>query len=115
MVGSLVVFKLFEEILFVVVILVEIFDKVGVFKGVFNFVNGDGVGVGNFLFEYFKVCMMLFIGSGFIGFKIMEKVVKDFKKVLLEFGGKLLYIVLDDVDIKEVVKVIIGKVVNNIG
>lgn len=114
-VGSFVVLKLFEEILFVVIILVEIFDKVGVFKGVFNLVNGDGFGVGNFLSEYLKVRMMLFIGFGFIGLKIMEKVVKDFKKVFFELGGKLFYIVLDDVDVEEVVNVIMKKVVNNIG
>ena len=45
--GSPVVLKPSEETPFAAVILAEIFDKVGMPKGVFNLVNGDGEGVGN--------------------------------------------------------------------
>ncbi|WP_085056093.1 aldehyde dehydrogenase family protein [Staphylococcus aureus] len=100
---------------FAAVILAEIFDKVGVPKGVFNLVNGDGAGVGNPLSEHPKVRMMSFTGSGPTGSKIMEKAAKYFKKVSLELGGKSPYIVLDDVDIKEAAKATTGKVVNNTG
>lgn len=113
--GSPVVLKPSEETPFAAVILAEIFDKVGVPKGVFNLVNGDGAGVGNPLSEHPKVRMMSFTGSGPTGSKIMEKAAKDFKKVSLELGGKSPYIVLDDVDIKEVAKATTGKVVNNTG
>ena len=44
--GSPVVLKPSEETPFAAIILAEIFDKVGVPKGVFNLVNGDGEGVG---------------------------------------------------------------------
>ncbi|HDI0317187.1 TPA: aldehyde dehydrogenase family protein [Staphylococcus aureus] len=111
--GSPVVLKPSEETPFAAVILAEIFDKVGVPKGVFNLVNGDGVG--NPLSEHPKVRMMSFTGSGPTGSKIMEKAAKDFKKVSLELGGKSPYIVLDDVDIKEAAKATTGKVVNNTG
>ncbi|MDU1529844.1 MAG: aldehyde dehydrogenase family protein, partial [Staphylococcus warneri] len=113
--GSTVVLKPSEETPFAAVILAEIFDKVGVPKGVFNLVNGDGEGVGNPLSEHPKVRMMSFTGSGPTGSKIMEKAAKDFKKVSLELGGKSPYIVLDDVDIEEAAKATTGKVVNNTG
>ncbi|PKR15248.1 aldehyde dehydrogenase family protein, partial [Staphylococcus aureus] len=113
--GSPVVLKPSEETPFAAVILAEIFDKVGVPKGVFNLVNGDGAGVGNPLSEHPKVRMMSFTGSGPTGSKIMEKAAKYFKKVSLELGGKSPYIVLDDVDIKEAAKATTGKVVNNTG
>lgn len=113
--GSAVVLKPSEETPFAAVILAEIFDKVGVPKGVFNLVNGDGEGVGNPLSEHPKVRMMSFTGSGPTGSKIMEKAAKDFKKVSLELGGKSPYIVLDDVDIEEAAKATTGKVVNNTG
>ncbi|MCH4519486.1 aldehyde dehydrogenase family protein [Staphylococcus haemolyticus] len=113
--GSPVVLKPSEETPFAAVILAEIFDKVGVPKGVFNLVNGDGEGVGNPLSEHPKVRMMSFTGSGRTGSKIMEKASKDFKKISLELGGKSPYIVLDDVDVKEAAKATTGKVVNNTG
>lgn len=113
--GSPVVLKPSEETPFAAVILAEIFDKVGVPKGVFNLVNGDGAGVGNPLSEHPKVRMMSFTGSGPTGSKIMEKAATDFKKVSLELGGKSPYIVLEDVDIKEAAKATTGKVVNNTG
>ncbi|HCY0742026.1 TPA: aldehyde dehydrogenase family protein [Staphylococcus aureus] len=113
--GSPVVLKPSEETPFAAAILAEIFDKVGVPKGVFNLVNGDGAGVGNPLSEHPKVRMMSFTGSGPTGSKIMEKAAKDFKKVSLELDGKSPYIVLDDVDIKEAAKATTGKVVNNTG
>ena len=113
--GSPVVLKPSEETPFAAVILAEIFDKVGLPKGVFNLVNGDGEGVGNPLSEHPKVRMMSFTGSGRTGSKIMEKASKDFKKVSLELGGKSHYIVLDDVDVKEAAKATTGKVVNNTG
>lgn len=113
--GSTVVLKPSEETPFAAIILAEIFDEVGVPKGVFNLVNGDGEGVGNPLSDHPKVRMMSFTGSGPTGSKIMEKAAKDFKKVSLELGGKSPYIVLDDVDIEEAAKATTGKVVNNTG
>lgn len=76
--GSQLILKPSEETPFAAAILAEIFDKVGVPKGVFNLVNGDGAGVGNPLSEHPKVRMMSFTGSGPTGSKIMEKAAKDF-------------------------------------
>ena len=113
--GSTVVLKPSEETPFAAIILAEIFDKVGVPKGVFNLVNGDGSGVGNPLSEPPSVRMMSFTGSGPTGAKIMEKAAKKKKKVSLELGGKSPYIILDDVNIQEAARAAVMKVVNNTG
>lgn len=113
--GSTVVLKPSEETPFAAIILAEIFDKVGVPKGVFNLVNGDGSGVGNPLSEHPSVRMISFTGSGPTGAKIMEKAAKDFKKVSLELGGKSPYIILDGVNIQEAARAAVMKVVNNTG
>ncbi len=84
-----------EETPYAAIILAEIFDKVGVSKGVFNLVNGDGENVGNPLTEHPQVRMISFTGSGGVGAQIMAKASEDFKKVSLELGGKSPYIVLD--------------------
>ncbi|GEP84941.1 putative aldehyde dehydrogenase family protein [Staphylococcus piscifermentans] len=113
--GSPVVLKPSEMTPFAAIILAEIFDKVGVPKGVFNLVNGDGEGVGNPLSENPKVRMMSFTGSGPTGAKIMQKAAEDFKKVSLELGGKSPYIILDDSDIEGAAEAAVGKVYNNTG
>ncbi|MDW3805275.1 aldehyde dehydrogenase family protein [Staphylococcus saprophyticus] len=113
--GSPVVFKPSEETPFAAIILAEIFDKVGVPKGVFNLVNGDGQGVGNPLSEHPKVRMMSFTGYGPTGSSIMKKAAEDFKKVSLELGGKSPYIILDDADIDGAASAAANKVVFNTG
>lgn len=62
-----------------------------------------------------KVVMVSMIGSVFVGEKIMVIVVKNIIKVCLELGGKVLVIVMDDVDFELVVKVIVDLCVINSG
>src|SRR5699024_7276576 len=113
--GSTVVLKPSEETPFAAIILAEIFDKVGVPQGVFNLVNGDGMGVGNPLSEHPLVRMVSFTGSGNTGSKIMEKASADFKKVSLELGGKSPFIILDDADLEAAADAAVHKVVDNSG
>ena len=113
--GSTVVLKPSEETPFAAIILAEIFDKVGMPKGVFNLVNGDGLGVGNPISENEKIRMVSFTGSGNTGSKIMEKASKDFKKVSLELGGKSPYIILEDADLDKAADAAVHKVVDNSG
>ncbi|OEL03308.1 aldehyde dehydrogenase [Staphylococcus succinus] len=113
--GSTVVLKPSEETPFAAIILAEIFDKVGIPKGVFNLVNGDGLGVGNPISENEKIRMVSFTGSGNTGSKIMEKASKDFKKVSLELGGKSPYIILEDADLDKAADAAVHKVVDNSG
>ncbi|MBF0812664.1 aldehyde dehydrogenase family protein [Staphylococcus saprophyticus] len=113
--GCPVVLKPSEETPYAAIILAEIFEKVGVPKGVFNLVNGDGENVGNPLTEHPKVRMMSFTGSGGVGTKIMEKASEDFKKVSLELGGKSPYIILEDADIERAAEGAVRKIINNTG
>ena len=113
--GSPVVLKPSEETPFAAIILAEIFDKVGVPKGVFNLVNGDGEGVGNPISEHPSIRIVSFTGSGGTGSKIMEKAAKDFKKVSLELGGKSPYIILEDADIEDAAAAAVKKVISNTG
>lgn len=113
--GSTGVLKPSEETPFAAIILAEIFDKVGMPKGVFNLVNGDGLGVGNPISENEKIRMVSFTGSGNTGSKIMEKASKDFKKVSLELGGKSPYIILEDADLDKAADAAVHKVVDNSG
>ncbi|NQD99863.1 aldehyde dehydrogenase family protein [Staphylococcus xylosus] len=113
--GCPVVLKPSEETPYAAIILAEIFEKVGVPKGVFNLVNGDGENVGNPLTEHPKVRMMSFTGSGGVGTKIMEKASEDFKKVSLELGGKSPYIILEDADIESAAEGAVRKIINNTG
>lgn len=113
--GSPVVLKPSELTPYAAIILAEIFDKVGVPKGVFNLVNGDGEGVGTPLTQHPDVRMVSFTGSGGTDSKIMEAASKDFKKVSLELGGKSPFIILDDANLEEAAKAAVKKVVNNTG
>lgn len=70
-VGCLMVFKLLEVVFFIGIIFVEIMYDVGVLVGVFNFVYGDGLGVGVVLSVYFDVDMVLFIGSMWVGIVVV--------------------------------------------
>ncbi|WP_278926792.1 aldehyde dehydrogenase family protein [Staphylococcus auricularis] len=113
--GCPVVLKPSEETPYAAIILAEIFDKVGVPKGVFNLVNGYGENVGNPIAEHPDIRMVSFTGSGAVGSKIMQKAAEDITKVSLELGGKSPYIILDDADIIEAAKGATSKVVNNTG
>lgn len=101
--GNVMVFKFFFFIFVFVLLLVEIYIEVGVFFGFFNVVQG-GVVIGQFLCQYYDVVKVFFIGSVFIGMKIMEMLVKGIKFVILEFGGKFLFIIFLDCDMNNVVK-----------
>lgn len=46
-VGCIIVLKFLEIVLFLGFLFVEMMDEVGFLVGVFNFVNGDGMGVGS--------------------------------------------------------------------
>lgn len=59
--------------------------------------------------------MVSMIGSVFVGEKIMVIAVKNIIKVCLELGGKVLVIVMDDVDFELAVKVIVDLCVINSG
>jgi len=80
----------------------EIVDAVGFPAGVYNMVNGDGVGVGTQLSVHPDVDMISFTGSTRAGTLITKAAAPTVKRVALELGGKGANIVYADADEKAV-------------
>ena len=85
-------------------ILAEVIDAAGVPKGVFNLVNGDGMGVGVPLSSHPDIDFVSFTGSTRAGIEISKNAAPTVKKVALELGGKSPNIVLEDADIEKAVR-----------
>ncbi len=84
--------------------LAEIFDDMGLPKGVFNLVTGKGTVVGEALVAHPDVAMISFTGSTRAGKRIMELASQQVKKVALELGGKSPFVVLEAAPADEAVK-----------
>ena len=84
------------------VVFTEIVDEIGLPKGVFNMVNGDGPGVGSQLSAHPDVDMVSFTGSTRAGRLITKAGADTIKRVSLELGGKGANIIFADADEKAV-------------
>lgn len=73
-------------------------------KGVVNVVTGFGNQVGEPLVTHPLVAKIAFTGGEMAGQAINELAAKNFKKVILELGGKSPNIVFDDADLDQAVK-----------
>ena len=80
----------------------EIMHDAGVPAGVYNMVNGDGVGVGTQLSTHPDVDMVSFTGSTRAGIAISKAAADTLKRVSLELGGKGANILFADADEKAV-------------
>ncbi len=85
-------------------LLAEMIDSIGLPAGVFNLVNGDGVGVGSQLSVHPDVDMVSFTGSTRAGTLISKAAADTIKRVSLELGGKGANIVFADADEKAVTR-----------
>ncbi|MCA5931474.1 aldehyde dehydrogenase [Pectobacterium versatile] len=97
------------------VIFAEIIHKVGLPKGVINFVTGYGPTVGQELAANPKVGMVSLTGSVAAGIATMTAAAQNVTKVSLELGGKAPAIVMDDADLDLAVKAIVSSRVINSG
>ncbi|WP_310541710.1 aldehyde dehydrogenase family protein [Phenylobacterium sp.] len=77
-------------------IFAEIMHAAGVPAGVFNMVQGDGLGVGVPLSSHPEVDMVSFTGSTRAGIEVAKNAAPTVKRVAQELGGKSPNIVLDD-------------------
>jgi hypothetical protein len=66
----------------------EMIDETGFPKGVFNLINGDGVGVGSQISSHPDIDMVSFTGSTRAGRLISKNAAETIKRVCLELGGK---------------------------
>ncbi|WP_290699579.1 aldehyde dehydrogenase family protein [Amphritea sp.] len=82
----------------------EMIDQAGFPAGVFNLVNGDGLGVGSQLSGHPEVDLVSFTGSTRAGIAISKNAADTVKRVALELGGKGANIVFADADEKAVTR-----------
>ncbi|MEW2359632.1 aldehyde dehydrogenase family protein [Spirillospora sp. NPDC029432] len=85
------------------VLFAEILDEAGVPAGVFNLVNGDGLGVGAPLSAHPDIDMVSFTGSTRAGVEVARAAAPTVKRVTQELGGKSANIILDDADLQTVI------------
>ncbi|KEO54183.1 aldehyde dehydrogenase family protein [Thioclava pacifica] len=96
--GCTMVLKPSEEAPLSSMLFAEIVDAAGLPKGVFNLVNGDGLGVGTQLSTHPDVEMISFTGSTRAGRAISKAAADTLKRVTLELGGKGANLVFADAD-----------------
>lgn len=104
--GNVTVFKPSELTPLTAIRLFDIFDRVGLPKGVANLVLGSGQEVGNHITISPLVDKVSFTGGTETGKKIMMNGVETIKNMTLELGGKSAIIVFPDVDLEETVEYI---------
>ncbi len=100
--GCTMVLKPSEESPLDAILFAEFMDEAGFPKGVFNLVNGDGLGVGTALSGHKDVDMVSFTGSSRAGIAISKNAADTLKRVHLELGGKGANIIFADADDKAV-------------
>ena len=100
--GCTVVLKPSEVAPLSSIVFAEMVDEAGFPAGVFNMVNGDGVGVGTQLSSHPDVDMVSFTGSTRAGIAISKNAADTLKRVSLELGGKGANIIFADADVKAV-------------
>ena len=81
------------------IVFAEIMDEADVPAGVFNMVNGDGVGVGSILSAHPQIDVVSFTGSTRAGILISKAAADTVKTVSLELGGKSPNLVFADSDL----------------
>ncbi|MBU2981326.1 aldehyde dehydrogenase family protein [Lentibacter algarum] len=112
--GCTMVLKPSEETPLDAMLFAEMMDEAGFPKGVFNLVNGDGVGVGSQLTSHKDVDMVSFTGSSRAGTLISKSAADTLKRVSLELGGKGANVIFADADEKAVKRGVLH-MMNNTG
>ncbi|GGG82418.1 aldehyde dehydrogenase [Salipiger pallidus] len=112
--GCTMVLKPSEESPLSAMLFAEFMDEAGFPKGVFNLVNGDGVGVGTQLSAHEDVDMVSFTGSTRAGRLISKTAAETLKRVHLELGGKGANLIFADAD-DEAVKRGVAHMMQNSG
>ncbi|MDQ7246581.1 aldehyde dehydrogenase family protein [Dongia sedimenti] len=112
--GNTVVLKPAEYTPLTALALAEICDEVGLPKGVFNIVTGDGE-TGAAIVNHADVDKIAFTGSTEVGREIRKATAGTGKKLSLELGGKSPFIVFDDADLDSAVEGVVDAIWFNQG
>ncbi|MCL4181917.1 MAG: aldehyde dehydrogenase [Burkholderiaceae bacterium] len=83
--------------------------------GTVNVVTGPGSSIGHRLASHPDVDLVGFTGSTETGRSIMAAASSTIKKLVMELGGKNPFILLEDADVDEAVRVLVGRQYNNSG
>ncbi len=97
------------------IIFAELVDAIGLPKGVFNLVNGDGPSVGQVIASHPDVDMVSFTGSTRAGIIVAKSAADTVKRVAQELGGKSANIILPDADLAAAVATGVGACFGNSG
>ena len=113
--GNTMVLKPSEECPGNAAIFAEILDAAGVPPGVFNLVQGDGMGVGAAISAHPDIDMVSFTGSTRAGIMVAKSAADTVKRVHQELGGKSPNLVLPDADLAAVLPPTASGVLVNTG
>jgi len=114
--GNTVVIKPSEETPGTATLLGEVFEKVGVPKGVYNVVHGFGPNsAGEFLTKHQGVNAITFTGETRTGEAIMAAAAKGVRPVSFELGGKNAAIVFEDCDFDKAIAGVTRSAFENCG
>ncbi|MEO0633771.1 MAG: aldehyde dehydrogenase family protein, partial [Pseudomonadota bacterium] len=102
--GCTMVLKPSEESPLSAMLFADAMHEAGFPAGVFNLINGDGMGVGTALTGHKDVDMVSFTGSSRAGRQISINAAETLKRVHLELGGKGANLIFDDADEKAIMR-----------
>lgn len=97
--GCTMVLKPSEESPLSAIMLAELIHEAGCPAGVFNLINGDGLGVGQAITTHPDIHMVSFTGSTRAGIAITKAAADSVKRVALELGGKSPNLIFADADL----------------
>ena len=112
--GNTVVLKPAEYTSATAVLFAQICEQIGLPKGVFNLILGDGK-AGQAIVEHKDVAKIAFTGSTEVGKTIRKATAGSGKKLSLELGGKSAFIVFEDADLDSVVEGVVDAIWFNQG
>lgn len=102
--GCTIVLKPSEYSPLTSIMLAEVIDEAGCPPGVFNMINGDGLGVGEAISTHPDIDMVSFTGSTRAGKAVTKAAADTIKRVTLELGGKSPNVLFADANLPEAAK-----------
>lgn len=93
----------------------KLVHKIGLPKGVINFVSGTGPVAGHSIASHPKISMVSLTGSYAAGVAVTNAAAANVTKLNLELGGKAPCIVMDDADLDMAVKSVVDSRIINTG